>query len=511
MIDIIQANPYRILGIYSNSPTKERVANNNRLKAFLKVGKALTFPLDLSNLMPPVSRTSETVATADANLKLPNDQLKYAQFWFVKATPIDDIAMNNLIAGNIDKTILILEKKEDASSLQNRIVCALMKDDYKSAVLYAERLYPKYSQEFANLVLGMNNIVDTDKLEYAFLDELCSALGEQKVLPSISNSDWKQYVGNKAVKPLIDSLLSAIDTAKLSKGKGPNARLNAGTKLMNDTMPMLEQLRKLIPVTDLQNQMIVDKVGIEILQCGIEYYNKSEEQDAAYKAMKLQSYALSIVVGKMAKDRCQENVNIMQKNIDSLPPQEVFAEDKAIREELLKFCKLPDKIRYSLTLLNNTKPHLQSMKQKLGANNAFYLKLSTQVVGNALHNLIEEINAVQDTKALRNIEYKLNIESTLKEAWKATEIMDTFDMESEFRSNRYNPNRAKLKDMCDKLGVNDSILKKVIVGLICSGFAAAVGAGIACTFDFGDTGIVVCAIIAFIIAAISYIRDEINK
>ena len=38
-MNIIINNPYRQLGVYSNSPIKERVANHNRLKAFLKVGQ----------------------------------------------------------------------------------------------------------------------------------------------------------------------------------------------------------------------------------------------------------------------------------------------------------------------------------------------------------------------------------------------------------------------------------------------------------------------------------------
>ena len=53
-MNILQSNPYRLLGVYSNSPTKERLANHNRMKAFLKVGKPVSFPLDLSNYLTSV-------------------------------------------------------------------------------------------------------------------------------------------------------------------------------------------------------------------------------------------------------------------------------------------------------------------------------------------------------------------------------------------------------------------------------------------------------------------------
>ena len=49
LMNILQNNPYRMLGVYSNSPTRERLANCNRMKAFLKVGKPVAFPLDLPN------------------------------------------------------------------------------------------------------------------------------------------------------------------------------------------------------------------------------------------------------------------------------------------------------------------------------------------------------------------------------------------------------------------------------------------------------------------------------
>lgn len=470
MMDIIQLNPYRLLGIYSNSPTRERVANHNRMKAFLKVGKQMSFPLDLPSLLSPINRTTENIAGADAKLTLPSDQLKYAQFWFIKSTPIDDIAMNHLLAGNIDNAISIWQKKDNASSLQNRVVCALMQDDFATAIMCADKLYSLYSSEFINSVLGENHTVTIENLPHAFLDVLCDAVYVQKLLPYMQNDEWKQYVGDKTVKPLIATLQAAIITAKASKGKGSDARLAAGTKLMNDTKKPFVQLKTLLPANDLQYQMIADKLAQEILQCGIDYYNESEAADAAYKAMKLQTYALSIVVGKMAKDRCKENVDILQNIIDNLPPQEIFVEDKAIKEELRKFCQLPDKICHAVTLLNNSRPHLQAIKRKLGVNNAYYLKISTQVVGNALHNVIEEVNDAQRDETIefegRQIPISMlldrdakiaQVKRTLQAAWDITKIMDTFDMELNFKSNRYNENRAILKDMCEQMGISTSI------------------------------------------------------
>ena len=447
-MNILRNNPYRLLGVYSNSPTKERLANHNRMKAFLKVGKPVSFPLDLPQYLSAIQRTEASVMAAEAQLTLPKDQLLYAQFWFVKATHLDEVAFNHLFAGEIDKAEEIWQKKDTASSLQNRIVCALMREDYRRAITCAETLYGNslYSNQFVSAVLGADGNADVASLAFRFLDVLCDEAGANQLLPFIDDDAWKSHVEEKAVKPLVDSIQDAIAIAKRSKEKGAEARLNAGEALRENTRSAFQQLKGFLSATDLQYQMIADKLGLEILQCGIDYFNGSDEPEAAHKAMDLQKYAQSIVVGQMAKDRCEENVDILQKIIEALPPSEVLAEDCAIKEELRKYCKLPDEICYAVTLSNKTKPHLQAIKNKLGSNNKYYLKISTQIVSNALHNLIEEVNATQKQATSET-------KKALREAWKTTLIMDTFDMEQDFKNNRYASNRSVLKDLYERYNV----------------------------------------------------------
>ena len=133
MNKLVTLNPYRLLGVYSNSPTKDKVANMSKLKAFLKVGRPVSYQLDLEGVLPPIERTEQIVAAADAKLTLPVDQLKQAQFWFMKDGQFDEIAFNHLFDGDMSKAIEIWNKKDTASSLQNRIVCALINEDYATA------------------------------------------------------------------------------------------------------------------------------------------------------------------------------------------------------------------------------------------------------------------------------------------------------------------------------------------------------------------------------------------
>lgn len=457
---IINNNPYRQLGLYSTSTQKEVIANQGKIKAFLKVGRQVSFPLDLNGLLPDVLRTELSVADAISKLTLPTEQLKYAQFWFSKNTRLDEIACGKLTNGDLDGAIEIWNKKASASSLQNLLVCALIKKQLEEAISYAQTLYSSYCDEFVKMVLGDNALATSDNLSHDFLNIVCDEFNPNQFLCYITKPEWKVYVGSKSTKPIFDRIASAIGICKSSRDKDPEARLNAGTKLMNDTKVDLTQLRQFVSSSDLQYQMIADKLGLEILQCSIDYYNKSDAAEAAHKAMALQEYAQSVVVGKMARDRCKENVDILTRIIAELPPAEVFNEVWAIKEELRKFTHFSDKITYSIDLLNNTKPYLQTIKSKLDSSNGYYLKISTQVVSSALYNVIEEVNSLQN-----DFTFKINMEvdksaalsslrSVLHSAWQATQLMDTFDMESDFKNQRYNENRQILSNMCSRLGVS---------------------------------------------------------
>lgn len=461
MLSIITNNPYRVLGVYSNSPTKEIVSNEGKMKAFLKVGRAVSFPVDFSSFLPAIERNEEIVANAKSQIALPNEKLKYAQFWFIKLDNIDDVAFNHLINGDYHQALVLWEKKDTLSSLQNRSVVYLMLKNWASAISYAEKLYTSYAEEF-NKAIDQQATVDKKTLINQFVDCLYD---EKVALPalksSISDSEWLSAINDRISKPIIEKLERALEAAKQSKGKGNNARLSAGKKLMSTTKAELPKLNGVI--ANLQYQVLADKLANEILQSGIDYFNNSDDDNTAYEAMPLQEYASSIAVGSVMRDRCKENVKILQKIIDNLPPQQVAAEDKAIKDLLSDFCSKPDKIVHSKTLLNGAKPHIDKIKARLGSSNSYYLKISTQVVGNALHNVIEEVNALQGNLAEMVQQYgtlgvsimRDSLKSTLQSAWDTTKLMDKFDLEPEFKS-RYNTNRSTLKSLCDQLGISTS-------------------------------------------------------
>lgn len=85
------------------------------------------------------------------------------------------------------------------------------------------------------------------------------------------------------INPVLDNVYSAIDRTKSTKGQSPDERYLAGEKLMNETKSSLGKIQWFASKNDVRCQMLLDKLGTEILQCGIDYYNGSDSPFAAKK------------------------------------------------------------------------------------------------------------------------------------------------------------------------------------------------------------------------------------
>ena len=448
---------------------KDILSNLNKTKAFLKVGKVVSFPLDLPQLLPSIERDEAIVSSAQTTIELPMDQIKHTLFWFMKETPLDDIALNHLMSGNIVKAKEIWGKKETVSSLLNLMTCAMIEGDIDSLVVYADTLFQKYSSEFCSCVNETIKLSSTQLTEL-FVEQLKIDgnfdLSKMMQVSGTSN-EWRKIIGASLVKPIINQITIAITEAK--SAKGPIANLRSGEKLINATKGLLLQLKSFLGVSDMQYQMIADKLATTILQCGINYFNDAEEDDAVEKSMKLQNYALSIAVGQMAKDRCKENVDIL-KNIG--PEYKVQKELNRIGDKLKRFIdkknlkdttrnELDPRSRFSLMktdcfssyryiddFIDCCKPDLLSMRQKLGVTNSLYLKVSSTVASAAINALVVKINEAQKTANITNDFADLLTEVT--EALSSMSKISSLDMTTECR-NYFNSNNTTLSRIQSQL------------------------------------------------------------
>lgn len=465
--NLLSHNPYRILGVYSNSPKKDVLSSLNRMKAFLKVGKTVSFPLDLPQFLPSIDRDETIVSSAQASIELPMDQIKHTLFWFMKVTPLDDIALNHLLAGNIIQAKEIWNKKETVSSILNLMVCALIENDADSLAIKADTLFQNYSEAFC---LTVN---ETIKLTSSQLTELFIELIKQdgtielaKLMQVSGTSiEWRKIIGGGLIKPIIDEISLAISEAKSAKGSSANYR--AGEKLMNSTKGSLSQLKGLLGVSDMQYQMIADKLATTILQCGINYFNETEDDDAPQKAMILQGFALSIAVGQVVKDRCKENVDVLKK----IGPEYAIRKEMDAIGKLLKNFNNPSSIysgspifdsyssaspfgikksKYSeldiLNLIRNARPELNKIKAKLGSNDDTYLKISSAIASAAINALVDIINKEQESVSIYGTSAALMLRPKIESAVQTMSVIGTLDMTSQCRT-YYNNNNNTLSSI----------------------------------------------------------------
>lgn len=457
---IVLQNPYRILGVYVNSPRRDIESNKGRALRFLEVNRSVEFPLDLKGILPALNRTLDLMNEAEAHLAIVKEQIKYAQFWFLqKMSPLDDIAFNHLLAGNMAGAIEIWAKQDSISSLQNRVVCYLIQNKLELAVKSAEKLYEKFGDDYiskvdANCTLQMTV---TDLL-HQFVDSLGEDLGMQKLLDLALGAETKTYISSQTIGPLINKISSEVDKTKKVDHKDSKARIEAARKLVENTKETFSQLKSILPVTDSQYQMIADKLGLEILQCGIDYFNNSDDVGRHQTAMKMQEYAQSIVEGSFAKQRCEENVKILQRLIDELPPDDVRYYNDYICNKIDRFLGYKRMgnptsmalLEESMNLVSECAPYLASIKEISGETNAYYINISTKVINTILNTIIEVVNKViQSLSSTFNV-YTIRIEDAraiICEAYKLMFIMHGCDMDDEYRANRFHPNLESILDI----------------------------------------------------------------
>lgn len=498
MIDAIINNPFRILGVYTNASLKDITANKGKMTAFLKVGKAVEFTLD-SLCSDAVTRSQEHVTKAESELVIPKEKVLHALFWYCNVTPIDNIAFASLLAGDNAKAIDVWSKKESFSSEINRGVFYLSRGMWKDAILsYLTFFHNCESVEsFVAIIAGDTYSSDYDELRHSFIDILikqAKGVNWPTIFKECGAPDSDvQYVKSLFISGPKSIVTDAIAEAKATPSKDAEANLRAGTKLMTVTKEALGELKVLLGTESDDYRIIADKLANEILQCGINYYNNSDDDDSSTKAMTLQKYAESIAVGKMCKDRCVENVRILNDIINRESVEKEAGVDlEKIKSLLSAFQTKNDSISNVETFITDCAGPLSNIKNKFGAANQLYVTISSAIVNNALNMVISVCNSNMDSRSI------------VKQATDVMTRLSALDMDYSTKK-RFDTNRATLLSNYVRMpngyekvdNATGGCLSTILGYLLFGGIIA----GIAAIFDYPEIGIpiVVAAVLGFVI------------
>ena len=373
MLDIIQNNPFRILGVYSDASAAEIKRNETKIRRFLEVGKAVTFPTDQLGNLPAPERTAESLDKALSEINLPQDKLYYALFWYAK---------------------------NDAFGINNCVDAVIHSDWEQASNEYASFLYDTNKQvTIQNLVLG--NVIYTEKdIVTFFIDGFYSIVQGRNFLnicKSCLQAKDMSIAKDKVIALPLSAINSALSSAKNADKSTPTKMLRVGKQLISSTKKPLKELKELLGSNDSQYQMTADSLAKQILQCGISYFNGSDDDDKIDKALEIQEYALSIAAGKLTKDRCHENVDILKKQ------KEQFGSKKdieAIANLLHGLASRPKRISSAVSFVDECLPILARLKFSLGAQDELYIKISSAVANYALGFVIQIVNNDSESKSL---------------------------------------------------------------------------------------------------------------
>lgn len=456
-IGLVTNNPFRTLGVFVDASLKEITANKTKLARYASVGKSVAFDADMDKILPPVIRTTDSIDKAYADISLPQDKIRHAFTWFAKGNNLDEIALNHIGTGNYSKAHEILEKKETWSSLLNQGVLALLQKELGSAITAITHLIhdDEYRNAFILNVCDESYKINEDEISHTFIDLLLDG-NEPAIIQEAfdqfgESGDDDDYIKEKIIGGTTERIKSAIAKAKNDDADDSSASYRAGKQLMDSTKADLAELKVTCGENSSVYGLTADSLAKQILQCGINYYNNSFEDQYARidKAMELQNYALSIAIGSIAKERCKKNVDILLKIKSKLPPKEIKSYHDRVYDLLDEYKNGAQNCSSAIQLIKDCAPHLVSIKTVLGTSSSLYLSLSTTVVNTALITAIDCVNRVLESDSLgRNVE---NVKKALKEGWMVTLYMDRLDKEKEFYDERYKGNRDSLKKLIEQL------------------------------------------------------------
>lgn len=417
-MQLIENNPYRILGVLSNSPQKEIVANLSKIKAFSKAKKAISFDYDFSGILSAVVRDENTAANAYSTITLPKDKLAAGFFWFMKITNIDEIALNNLRSGETDKAIEILRKKPTVSACINLAVLNLIKGQYNTALYYYVYLLNDADKrtELLSIIVDNPELLSEDEVVQVFSDKLLSSFLQVNWLESLNqkqvylgdqyfdikdfflNSNVYEYLSGKSCSSAIKLLEEKLEASRTVNKQDAKANLKAAEELVELCKNTLRSIRTSLGKENNKYIKLCDAVSIQILDSCTQYY--IHDKDNKYRSKEILKYlrfAMRTAEGKIAKDRCKKNFDLIKAECDEIVPEEILGDISYIHRQIEEYKKF-----YAISGSNyvgnlngtlfNCYQKLETVKNKVGSENKHYITESSNVVNFGIESIINEVN-----------------------------------------------------------------------------------------------------------------------
>ena len=371
---LVGKNPYRVLGVYGNATSKEVQKNLSRIAAFAKVGRTEEFYTDFKVAFRvsfqrlnaesedahfKLERDEEMVVAAQAQLHSAGDRLLHLCFWWTCATPADEAAFRKLETGDLMGALAVWNRAHNVSAVVNAMTTSWLLADTATVGAKAEELFCTMGDKLCALIDPTLRL-EPEALIRRFFVALTEVGCRVETLPQGTHEVWRRLWSEYAAMPYLRAIEKEV-AAAASLGDVPAENLQAAKRLKTLAVRVLPQLKKIYADDVLAYQVQADKLAEAVLQRAIVFFNESEGGEAVYQAMPLQQYALSIAEGEQTRQRCRENVEILQRLLEKMPPKAVLPQVKTLRDEMQRANALGKNAQASLDAAKK----MQSLSQRL--------------------------------------------------------------------------------------------------------------------------------------------------
>ncbi|MBS1573648.1 MAG: hypothetical protein JST62_14755, partial [Bacteroidetes bacterium] len=263
------------------------------------------------------------------------DKVNHALFWFLNTNNFDETAINYLKTGDKEKAIEIWEKITDGKEVSSKNFSAFnnigtlyfldnsIQETKKGIEAKIKLLESEHFKDFAHSVADETFTIDTDKQIENFVEELLKHFKNQYSttdtldLFSNCNGTTQKYLSKRFTEEPVHKIETQIEKTKTDRSKNKLNALRFGKDLYQNTKAELALLKSIIGSTGLQYKLLADNVAKEILQCSIDYFNESQdnESEADYlaEAMQLAKLADSVAVNSITKGRIKDNISTLER------------------------------------------------------------------------------------------------------------------------------------------------------------------------------------------------------
>jgi hypothetical protein len=309
---IIEDNPFRVLGIISNSSAKETKESETFILRYLDIGKSADLKFDITPPLSHLERTSEIVKNAKRKIHDDFDKLAHSIFWFVNGTMVDKIALDKLSSEkNIEKALESFKKgsrdfaisKKSFSSILNFSTLEIVsytshKDEerLKNAIKYKYQIIKDkiVFEEFEKLITSTTNKINHKSYIDRYIEntkgllkELFPRKDQNKLLLDIFSEDENilKEIEGQIASSLVEEInenLASFNSFFDAQSKKTDAQIvrsrssiiNRAKKLVADTKSDLNKLKKSVGKNDFQFSNLINEVYLNVFASVIMCFNK---------------------------------------------------------------------------------------------------------------------------------------------------------------------------------------------------------------------------------------------